>query len=238
MYRGGIPIVFPQFSQPDKSMSQHGFARNSLWNVESHKIEDDSVTVTFSFIENESTLAVWPKSFKLLYEVNLSFKSLSTSLTVVNTGEAEFNCHTLLHTYIAVPNVAEISVVGFKNRTYIDSLTKETLNEEQESNIIDQEVDRIILGDSPSSQISPVEIYNSKTGSKIISVDISSSLGSESYPFDVVFWNAWAEKAKSLADMGDDEYFNYVCIEPGTVSKFVTVTPSNTLVIKQTLTSG
>jgi D-hexose-6-phosphate mutarotase len=25
--RGGIPVVFPQFGQPDAAMAQHGFAR-------------------------------------------------------------------------------------------------------------------------------------------------------------------------------------------------------------------
>ena len=29
--RGGIPIVFPQFGHPKKSMAQHGFARTSNW---------------------------------------------------------------------------------------------------------------------------------------------------------------------------------------------------------------
>jgi len=27
--RGGIPIAFPQFGQPDQRMPQHGFARNN-----------------------------------------------------------------------------------------------------------------------------------------------------------------------------------------------------------------
>merc|ERR1711907_828420 len=29
--RGGVPLVFPQFGQPDKAMPQHGFARSSIW---------------------------------------------------------------------------------------------------------------------------------------------------------------------------------------------------------------
>jgi len=31
--RGGVPVVFPQFGQPDKAMAQHGFARTSMWVV-------------------------------------------------------------------------------------------------------------------------------------------------------------------------------------------------------------
>jgi len=37
----------------------------------------------------------------------------------------------------------------------------------------------------------------------------------KSIPCDVVFWNAWIAKSKKLADMDDDGYQNYVCIEPG-----------------------
>ncbi len=38
--RGGIPIVFPQFGQPQKTMKSHGFARNSMWKLESQEASD------------------------------------------------------------------------------------------------------------------------------------------------------------------------------------------------------
>ena len=40
--RGGIPLCFPQFGQPDKSMPQHGFLRNNYWKeVEGSRFDDD-----------------------------------------------------------------------------------------------------------------------------------------------------------------------------------------------------
>ena len=37
--RGGIPIVFPQFG--GGVLPQHGFARNSLWSLQSHEQCDE-----------------------------------------------------------------------------------------------------------------------------------------------------------------------------------------------------
>lgn len=51
--RGGIPIVFPQFGQPLKSMAQHGFARNSLWSVQSQTFDDTSATTVLCLSHNE-----------------------------------------------------------------------------------------------------------------------------------------------------------------------------------------
>ena len=33
--RGGVPVVFPQFGRPDQRLPMHGFARTSMWSVDS-----------------------------------------------------------------------------------------------------------------------------------------------------------------------------------------------------------
>jgi len=38
-------------------------------------------------------------------------------------------------------------------------------------------------------------------------------------------WNPWAEKAKGMADFDDDGYQQMICIEPGLVSGFHTLSP-------------
>ncbi|CAM9718001.1 unnamed protein product, partial [Sphacelaria rigidula] len=45
--------------------------------------------------------------------------------------------------------------------------------------------------------------------------------------------NEWLQ---SLADFGDEEYHNMVCIEPGVVSKFYSVAPGETYSLKQVIT--
>lgn len=38
-------------------------------------------------------------------------------------------------------------------------------------------------------------------------------------------WNPWDKKAKALADFGDDEYKQMLCIEAATIEKPITLTP-------------
>ena len=40
--RGGIPLVFPQFGQPDKSMPQHAFLRNNYWKFDESSAYDNT----------------------------------------------------------------------------------------------------------------------------------------------------------------------------------------------------
>ena len=40
---------------------------------------------------------------------------------------------------------------------------------------------------------------------------------------DVVVWNPHAEKAKAMADLGEDNYSKFVCVEAGSVNEPVTL---------------
>ena len=92
--RGGIPLVFPQFGQPEDvegnlilpSLSQHGFARNSAWVLNKTSTTADSGTVSLVLVENEETLSVWPFPFRLEYFVTLSKDNITTDLRIANTG--------------------------------------------------------------------------------------------------------------------------------------------------------
>ena len=65
--RGGIPLVFPQFGQPKDTdgnlvlpkLSQHGFARNSMWKLDRKNVSTEGGTVTLSLTHNEQTLGMY-----------------------------------------------------------------------------------------------------------------------------------------------------------------------------------
>lgn len=45
---------------------------------------------------------------------------------------------------------------------------------------------------------------------------------------DVVVWNPWIEKAKSMPDFGpDDAYKKMICVEAGAVSSWQTLEPGD-----------
>jgi glucose-6-phosphate 1-epimerase len=52
---------------------------------------------------------------------------------------------------------------------------------------------------------------------------------------DAVVWNPWMEKAAALADMPDDDYKEFVCIEVGAIRKSVTVKPGESWSGSQTI---
>ena len=49
-------------------------------------------------------------------------------------------------------------------------------------------------------------------------------------------WNPWSEKAKGMADFGDEEYKTMVCVEAGSVSKPVTLGAGNKTSFSQKIT--
>lgn len=228
-----------------KDMPQHGFARTSSWQLESSLMEEKLVSATFSLIDNDVTFSLWPHRFKLEYTITLSSDQLKCSLRVKNIDTASFNVHTLLHTYLKVSSILSIRVTGFKDSSYVDKLKNSCVFiDTREVASIDCEVDRVMTG-SGSSLLPDTILDFCGHGFDLQRVTLTVSaflLNTETQattplPHDVVFWNPWIDKSIALLDLGDEDYKEFVCIEPGTTSDWVTVLPTDELNLTQTLTS-
>ena len=228
--RGGIPLVFPQFGRPLEAMAQHGFARNSVW---SKAAETDS-SLTMVLHDSENSRESFPYTFTLLYTVSLSQGELQLSISAENPQHGSpFDCHMLLHTYFKCDTKCTV-VRGFGGLTFQDHLGEKAKGEnEGEENVIEREVDRHYKAYSGTVVIASTE------NSKEISITTNATLGTEAapvdFPVDVVFWNAWVDKCKATADLDDDAYQYYVCIEPGTIDQWVKVIPGATLTLTKTI---
>jgi len=55
-------------------------------------------------------------------------------------------------------------------------------------------------------------------------------------PLSNVVWNPWVDKSISIADLGVDQYKNFVCVEPGVVNQWYNLKPAHSLELTQILT--
>jgi glucose-6-phosphate 1-epimerase len=167
--RGGIPLVFPQFGQPDTSMPQHGFLRNNVWTVnESSKYDSDqaagvSLDLKLSEVVNARG-GKWAEGTDLDCELVLNIKvqpnALTTTLTIKNTGTKSFDFQTLFHTYYLVAdhqalNKEHCNVKGLEGYSCDDKITGESYIQGSDPIVIDGEVDRVYNppADKPAVEI-------------------------------------------------------------------------------------
>ena len=243
--RGGIPLVFPQFGQPDAKMAQHGFARNKIWKIGFQGCSESNAKVEFLLEDDEQTQSVWPFKFKLSYIVELQTTSLTTTLHITNPSEdSSFQCQSLLHTYLRVPRIQSILVDGFQGFDYIDKMNNGLkLVDTNEAIVIDREIDRVYCAKKDNALVinvhdidQKVKLYEVHSAAKLYEFSDNSVKNEHDIVWintDVVLWNAWIEKAKALADMNDDGYLYYICVEPGLVAQNVEILPRNTLEVFQ-----
>ncbi len=88
-------------------------------------------------------------------------------------------------------NVQGVSISGLKGLSYDDSVSKTSTFESRDSVTIAQEVDRVYknVPDSLTVDLGQGTVVAlQKTGFK-----------------DTVVWNPWIDKAKAMADFGDEE---------------------------------
>ena len=71
---------------------------------------------------------------------------------------------------------------------------------------------------------------------RTVFLEITALDDGEPVPADCVVWNAWIEKCHNIADMEDEDYKKYVCVEPGFVRNHRTVKPNHQFLLKQTIT--
>jgi glucose-6-phosphate 1-epimerase len=175
--------------------------RTREWQLEAVRQEDDqAIVVEWSIRENEGMLEEWPHKFRLRYRLTVG-RSLSMLLEVENTSAEAFVFEEALHTYLRVSDARTVSVRGFGGKEYLDKVDGLTRKTEAESSLrLNGETDRIYLNTPSTCYIDDLDYSRTleiaKTGSAT-----------------TVLWNPWIAKAAALADFGDDEWPEMICIE-------------------------
>jgi glucose-6-phosphate 1-epimerase len=204
--RGGVPAIFPWFGpragSPESPM--HGFARIRAWELESCGEQGDgSVRVAFTLAPDDATRSLWPNSFRLRLMFTLG-RSLEMEMEV-RAGDAPLVFEEALHTYLLVGDVRQVSVSGLENSEYIDKVDGFMRKTQPPEAIrISGETDRVFLNTRSACTVHDPVLERTLTVEKENSVS-------------TVVWNPWINKARAMADFGDEEWPNMICVETANV---------------------
>ncbi|MDF2439883.1 MAG: glucose-6-phosphate 1-epimerase [Abditibacteriota bacterium] len=198
--RGGVPICFPWFgantSDPDAPL--HGLARLMDWKLLS-AVESDEGTIVTLTPEQPHESQGWPRGCEARFAITVGAK-LEMLFVVANTDDESIAYEIALHTYFAVGDAMQIEISGTQNQKYFDKAAGSDAEQDGSPIRISAETDRVYFDSNATCVLhDPVlkrDITVSKDGS-----------------LTTVVWNPWVDKAATMADFGDDEWKQMVCIE-------------------------
>ncbi|CAN6572298.1 unnamed protein product [Malus baccata var. baccata] len=194
--RGGIPVCFPQFGNFG-SLEQHGFAKNRLWSVD---IDPSPLAPTNNQTSVDLILKSTEEDLKTWPRRNTDSKTFSFTFALIN--------------YLYVSDISEVRVEGLETLDYLDNLMRrERFTEQADAITFDEEVNRVYLG----------------TPTKIAMIDHERKrtfvLRKDGMP-DAVVWNPWDKKAKTIPDLGDEDYKTMLCVDSAAIETPIFLKPS------------
>lgn len=202
--RGGIPICWPWFGPgPNATLPLHGFARIQQWNLDATEYSSDATEIRLSLSDSDLTRRLWPFAFELSLRVWLD-QRLNIELTTVNRDAQPFTFTQALHPYLRVKNIMNVQVLGLDQAAYTNRLTgQEGL--QTGPLFIRAETDRLFAPAAPECAL-----HDASLG-RALAITFSGAR-------NLVVWNPWIDKARAMADFGDDEYKDMLCLEPVSTS--------------------
>jgi len=212
--RGGIPLCWPWFGGW-KDYGNHGFARQSLWQIEHIDIDKEKVTVAL-ILKGENAHQHWPYMYKLQQVIVLS-KDFKQELVFTNLSSKDVQHCGALHTYFAVKDVANIMLPELADIPFDCKLSREKRKVQALENGVGP-FDRIYHGNNKQQ-------ITDKLGARTISI---TSNGCSQW----VVWNPGQEISSSMADMHTGAEKEFVCIEAANTN-WVTVKAGESIAMSQ-----
>lgn len=199
--RGGVPVIFPQFS--DRGLlPRHGLLRTRAWQFEESPPRGQHAQAVFRFTASDETKKIWPHAFEAELTVAVFKNQLDMELAIVNTGEAPIEFAAALHTYLRTNDVLKAQVEGLQGVKYQDNATLQWQEQWGDVTQIVGEVDRL---------------YHDATGPLTLR-ELGRRLTINHPGFaDTVVWNPGAAKAARIDDLPADGWAGFVCIEAAQV---------------------
>ncbi|WP_312269683.1 D-hexose-6-phosphate mutarotase [Pseudescherichia sp.] len=199
--RGGVPVCWPWFGPAQQQgLPAHGIARILPWTLTAHNEDENGVVLTFELQSSDATRELWPHDFTLFAR----FK-LCQTCEIELEAHGEFETTSALHTYFNVGDISAVKVSGLGDR-FIDKV-----NNAQEDVLTDgvqtfpDRTDRVYLNPEACSVI--------HDGALNRTIEVI-----HHHHSNVVGWNPGPALSVSMADMPDDGYKTFVCVESACVT--------------------
>jgi len=206
--RGGVPVCWPWFAKqgvPEDAL-QHGPARINAWQVSTvHASSMDEVSLSLALCANARLAALAP-GLQASLRITLG-QTLSQTLHTRNLGTQTFHLTQALHSYFAVSHAAKVGIEGLVGMPYLDKLRGMAADLQQAPFALDLACDRIYhAAQDAGGQFIGRYVLADPGWQRRIVID---TCGSQS----VVVWNPGSEGARRMADMPDDGWQEFFCIE-------------------------
>ena len=223
--RGGIPVIFPQFSQRGP-LPRHGLARDRAWTWVEGAQRGDVVIGVLRLTDDEATRTVWPHRFEAELSFSFSGLQLDVELAITNTGEpgkdTAFEFRAALHSYLLVDDVRRAKLAGLFGVKYLDKLTGAEQHQEMDPFSFAGEIDRIYFDTAPVG-----------AGTQTLSTSMGRMLITREGFDDVVVWNPGPAKAADMDDLPDDDWLRLLCVEAAAIGTPITLAPGQEWVARQ-----
>lgn len=222
--RGGIPVCWPWFGKQGMPANalQHGPARISPWQLTAvHHSSDDEISL--SLAPRMPGMEGVPAGLDVSLRITLG-RTLGQTLHTRNLGAGAVALTQALHNYFAVSDAAGVAIEGLAGLPWHDRLRSATNTDVQTGLFaLEQACDRTYY--HPSSNGDPHRpahryLLHDPAWRRRIVID---TRGSQS----VVVWNPGDEGARKIADMPDDGWRNFFCIETANAGPDVIKLPAD-----------
>lgn len=215
--RGGVPVIFPQFSTRGTGM-RHGYARVSTWRAGESGVRGNTAYAEFHLNRGDVPAKLAHEvhfDFALTLTVSLHADQLELAFTVTNSGTQPFPFSAALHSYHAVTQMQRSTLAGLDGLRYTDDKGADDIAPAGPLAFSDH-LDRIYYSVSAPLLLSTGDGQadgGASTGKGSAALRIAQSGFA-----DAVVWNPGRANAAALSDMADDEFEKFVCVEAAQIA--------------------
>jgi galactose mutarotase-like enzyme len=195
--RGGIPILFPIcgnlpnnsfiYDHKEYILKQHGFARDSSWNVIA-KSTNNSAQIILNLKSNEETKLIYPFDFELIFSYEIAANKLMICQSYTNNSEEKMPFSSGLHPYFWCKDKSKLKL-NIPATEYQDQITKEVHPFQDTLDYNQDEIDIIFKS-----------IHSNTTGFSDYERNLKLTIHYSELFSNLVFWTV---KGK-----------DYICLEP------------------------